>query len=45
MLVMNGTALILKSATFSQDNTTGTRTQLELVNTKALGDGVPTPTQ
>jgi prophage tail gpP-like protein len=45
MLVMNGTALILKSATFSQDNTTGTRTQLELVNTKALGEGVPTPQQ
>ena len=45
MLVMNGVPLILKSATFSQDNSTGTRTQLELVNTKALGEGVPRPTQ
>jgi prophage tail gpP-like protein len=45
MLVMNGTPLILKSATFSQDNSTGTRTVLELVNTKALGEGVPTPQQ
>jgi prophage tail gpP-like protein len=45
MLVMNGIPLILKSATFSQDNTTGTRTVLELVNTKALGEGVPTPQQ
>jgi prophage tail gpP-like protein len=45
MLVMNGTPLILKSVTFSQDNSTGTRTQLELVNTKALGEGVPRPTQ
>jgi prophage tail gpP-like protein len=45
MLVMNGIPLILKSATFSQDNSTGTRTVLELVNTKALGEGVPTPSQ
>ena len=45
MLVMNGIPLILKSATFSQDNQTGTRTTLELVNTKALGEGVPTPQQ
>jgi len=45
MLVMDGVPLILKSATFSQDNTTGTRTVLELVNTKALGEGVPRPNQ
>ena len=45
MLVMNGIPLILKSATFSQDNSTGTRTVLELVNTKALGEGTPRPNQ
>jgi prophage tail gpP-like protein len=45
MLVMNGIPLILKSVTFSQDNSTGTRSVLELVNTKALGEGVPTPSQ
>jgi prophage tail gpP-like protein len=45
MLVMNGVPLILKSVTFSQDNSTGTRSMLELVNTKALGEGVPTPQQ
>jgi prophage tail gpP-like protein len=45
MLVMNGVPLKLKSATFSQDNSTGTRTVLELCNALALGDGVPTPNQ
>jgi prophage tail gpP-like protein len=45
MLVMNGTALVLKSVTFSQDNSTGTRSVLELVNTKAMNEGVPTPSQ
>jgi prophage tail gpP-like protein len=45
MLVMNGIPLVLKSATFSQDNQTGTRTMLELVNRKAQNEGVPTPQQ
>jgi len=45
MLVMNGVPLILKSATFSQDNTTGTWTVLELVNAKALGEGTPRPNE
>jgi prophage tail gpP-like protein len=45
MLVMNGVPLILKSATFSQDNSTGTRTVLELVNQMALGHGTPKPTE
>jgi len=45
MLVMNGTALILKSATFSQDNQGGTKTVLELVNAKALGENVPKPNE
>jgi prophage tail gpP-like protein len=45
MLVMNNIPLILKSVTFSQDNSTGTRSVLELVNNKALGEGVPRPNQ
>jgi prophage tail gpP-like protein len=45
MLVMNGIALKLKSVTFSQDNSTGTRSVLELVNAKAMNEGVPTPQQ
>jgi prophage tail gpP-like protein len=45
MLVMNGTPLTVKSATFTQDNTTGTRTVLELCNAKALQGGIPTPNE
>jgi prophage tail gpP-like protein len=45
MLVMNGIPLKLKSVTYSQDNSTGTRSVLELVNAKALGEGTPRPTE
>lgn len=41
MLLMNGTVLTLKNATFTQDNTSGTRTTLEIVNSMAMGGGVP----
>lgn len=42
MLVMNGIPLILKTATFTQDNPTGTRTVLELVNANVLAGLTPT---
>ena len=45
MLVMNGTKLTLKSATFSQDDSKGTRTVLEMCNANALNGQVPTPNQ
>jgi prophage tail gpP-like protein len=41
MLVMNGTSLTLKSATYSQDNQSGTRTVLECCNPLALGGDIP----
>ena len=41
MLVMNGTSLTLKSATYSQDNQSGTRTVLECCNPLALGGDTP----
>lgn len=37
MLIMKGDRLIAKSVTFTQDNSTGTRTTLELCNELALG--------
>lgn len=37
MLIMDGTSLIAKSVTFTQDNSTGTRTTLELCNPAAIG--------
>lgn len=45
MLVMNGISLTLKSVTFSQDNRTGTRTVLELVNANVLSQLAPTEQQ
>jgi prophage tail gpP-like protein len=45
MLVMNGTKLTLKSATFSQDDSSGTRTVLEMCNANALNGQVPTTSQ
>ena len=46
MLVMYGEALVLNAVTFTQDNTTGTRATIELVNQKAMSNagqtqGVP----
>lgn len=38
MLIMHGEPLILKSATFTQDNNGGTRTILDLRNEKAYGN-------
>jgi prophage tail gpP-like protein len=42
MLIMDH-VLILKAVTFTQDNATGSRSTLELVNKRALGGGVPQP--
>lgn len=42
MLVMYGQTLQLKAVTWTQDNTSGTRSHVELVNDKAMGgSGVP----
>lgn len=41
MLVMNGISLILKSATFTQDNRSGTRTVLECVNANVINNLAP----
>ena len=37
MLILQGQTLRLKAVTWSQDNTTGTRSSIELVNDKAMG--------
>lgn len=41
MLMMNGDTLRLKATTFTQDNTTGTRTVLEMCNEAAIGGSKP----
>ena len=39
MLIMQGEKLRAKSVTFTQDNSTGTRTTLELCNENAFSQG------
>lgn len=41
MLIMKGEKLTLKRATFTQDNASGTRTTLELVNANAMAGDLP----
>jgi prophage tail gpP-like protein len=41
MLIMPNEKLILKSATYTQDNKSGTRTTLDLRNEKAIGQSQP----
>jgi prophage tail gpP-like protein len=45
MLVMKGVRLTLKTATFSQDDEKGTRTQLECCNANALNGQIPTESE
>jgi hypothetical protein len=44
MLVLFNKQLTLKAVTFSQDNSSGTRSTIELVNQAALGGGRPAAT-
>jgi prophage tail gpP-like protein len=41
MLVANGMSLALKEVTFTQDNKTGTRSQITLCNDIAMNEGIP----